>query len=157
MRPETMTVKREPDVDNLLGLFDLVGVLARRRYQLAERHFSALGLNHTEARLLTLLTREGGAAAQETLSGMLHVDRSNAGRGLKRLEAEGYVSRRQDETDKRSKLIQITAKGREATVSVSKLRRRIAQDLFQGLTDEQVGEVFSLLQRIDVNRGDEVR
>ena len=35
-------------------LFDMIGELARRRYQMAEGCFSALGLNHTEARLLAL-------------------------------------------------------------------------------------------------------
>ena len=41
-------------MEHVLELFDAIGVLARRRYQTAERHFARLGLNHSEARLLTL-------------------------------------------------------------------------------------------------------
>ena len=80
-------------MNNLNTLFDLIGGLARRRFQTAERYFSTLGLNHTEARLLNLLDRENGAATQDALSNMLFVDRSNAGRALKSLEHEGYIER----------------------------------------------------------------
>ena len=62
-------------MDNYLKLFDLIGVFARRRYRAAEQNFSTLGLNHTEARLLTLLDQEAGTATQEVLSNMLFVDR----------------------------------------------------------------------------------
>ncbi len=111
-------------MDNFLTLFDLIGVLARRRYQIAERYFSALGLNHTEARLLTLLGREGGTATQETLSNLIFVDRSNVGRALQRLEQGGYIERRKDDVDKRTNLVQITAKGHRTVGELSKLTER---------------------------------
>jgi DNA-binding MarR family transcriptional regulator len=132
-------------MDNLLALFDLIGVLARRRYQTAERYFSALGLNHTEARLLTLLQKENGEATQDALSNMLFVDRSNSGRALKSLEQGGYIDRRKDSADKRTNLVRITAKGRTAVTRISELKREIAQSLFAGLTDDEAGQVIELL------------
>src|SRR5512145_2076009 len=84
------------EVSSFMKLFDLIGELARRRYQAAEQCFSALGLNHTEARLLAILSQHHGVAAQDVLSNRLTVDRSNAGRALQRLEQDGYVSRRKD-------------------------------------------------------------
>ena len=132
---------------NILVLFDLVGVLARRRYQAAERYFSTLGLNHTEARLLTLLHQEDGAATQDALSNMLFVDRSNAGRALKSLEREGYIERRKDDTDKRTNLVQMTAKGRTAVAEISKLRTEMVRGFFGDLTEEEAGEIVGLLRR----------
>ena len=81
---------------NRQELFDLIGALGRRRYQVGEQAFSSLGLNHTEARLLTILDRESGEATQDALSSSLFVDRSNAGRALKGLEQRRYVSRHKD-------------------------------------------------------------
>jgi len=132
---------------NVHVLFDLVGVLARRRYQAAERYFSTLGLNHTEARLLTLLHQENGAATQDALSNMLFVDRSNAGRALKSLERERYIERRKDDTDKRTNLVQMTAKGRTAVAELSKLRTKMIQGFFGDLTEEEAGEIIGLLRK----------
>ncbi len=132
-------------------LLDLIGVLARRRYQAAERSFSAIGLNHTEARLLTLLHEEGGAATQETLSNMIFVDRSNAGRALKNLEQKGYIERCKDDGDKRAKLVQITAKGSEAFSEIAKLKNKMAQVFFGDLTNEEAGAIVEMLRKVIKN------
>lgn len=140
-------VSRGSEMNNFLTLFDLIGVLARRRYQLAEQCFSGLGLNHTEARLLTLIHQEGGAATQEALSRMLYVDRSNAGRALKRLEQSGFIVRRKDDADKRTNLLQITAKGCEAVVDISKLRKKMVQNFFGDLKEDEAGAIVDLLRK----------
>ena len=90
--------QKSPRVD----LFELIGALARRRYQTAERFYAPLGLNHTEARLLKMLDNEAVATTQDALSRRLFVDRSNAGRAFKRLEQAGHVDRRKDDADNRA-------------------------------------------------------
>ena len=134
-------------MDHFLTLFDMIVVLARRRYQEAERRFAALGLNHSEARLLNLLSEAGGSATQETLSNRLLVDRSNAGRALKQLEAGGYVERRKDETDKRANLVQMTPKGRDAVAETSRLRVEMARNFFGDMTEDEAGMVVKILNK----------
>ena len=134
-------------VNSFQTLFDLIGELARRRHQSAERSYATLGLNHTEARLLSLLHHEDGKAAQDTLSTRLTVDRSNAVRALQHLEQDGYVLRRKDDTDKRANLVQITPKGRKAIVEITKLRRRMAQGFFGDLKEEEAAAVVGLLSK----------
>ena len=140
-----------------LALFDLIGVLARRRYATAERCFSALGLNHTEARLLTLLRQEGGATTQDELSNLLYIDRSNAGRALKRLEQEGYIVRRTDDADKRTKHVKITTKGKTAVVEISKIRDRIVESFFGDLKEEDAEQIVDLLNKALADEEHEVR
>ena len=53
---------------NFERLFDAIGAMARRRHTRADSALIALALNHTEARLLTLLQQEGGGASQDVLS-----------------------------------------------------------------------------------------
>jgi DNA-binding MarR family transcriptional regulator len=132
-------------------LFDLIGVLARRRYQTAERCFSALGLNHTEARLLRLLLQEDDITSQDALSNLLFVDRTNAGRALKRLEKGGYIVRRKHDADKRTNLVQITAKGRKAVVEIAKLRNKVAQSFFGDLKEDEASAIVDLLRRALTN------
>jgi MarR family transcriptional regulator for hemolysin len=128
-----------------LELFELLGALARRRYQAAERAFAPLGLNHTEGRLLSMLEGEGGAATQDSLSRRLTVDRSNAGRAFKRLEAAGYVERRRDDADARAYLVGITPKGREAAAEVDRLRGEIARTFFEELSEADAARAIALL------------
>jgi DNA-binding MarR family transcriptional regulator len=137
----------ELKMDNLLTLFDLIGELARRRRQAAEQGFSALGLNHTEARLLTLLDREGGAAAQDALSNLMFVDRSNAGRALHHLEQAGQIERRKGDVDKRTNLVHMTAKGQATVAEISKLRGEMAHSFFGDLTDDEAGSIVALLRK----------
>jgi DNA-binding MarR family transcriptional regulator len=149
--------KGSSEANGFLALFDLIGELARRRYQAAERYFSALGLNHTEARLLTLLRQEDGVAAQDALSNRLSVDRSNAGRALQRLERDRYVLRRKDDADRRANLVQITPKGRKAVVEISRLRKRMAQSFFGDLKEDEAGAIVDLLRKALTNEQYEMR
>lgn len=139
--------RANPESNSFLTLFDLIGELARRRYHTAERCFSALGLNHTEAHLLALLRREGGVAAQDVLSNGLSVDRSNSGRAMQRLEQAGYVVRRKDEVDKRANLVQITPKGAKSVVEISKLKKKMAQSFFGDLKEDEAGVIVDLLRK----------
>lgn len=135
-------------MDPRLALFDLIGALARRRYAAGERGFAALDLNHTEARLLTLLNEGGGAVAQDTLANGLVIDRSNAGRALKRLERDGYVARRKDDADRRANVVALTAKGRKTVGAIAKLRVAIAERFFRGLDDAEAGAAVALLEKV---------
>ncbi|MBL8645481.1 MAG: MarR family transcriptional regulator [Rhodospirillaceae bacterium] len=133
-------------------MFEMVGVLARRRYLIGEKHFSSLGLNHSEARLITLLSQGGGAIAQDALTNAMHIDRSNAGRALKRLEQDGYVVRRKDAEDKRANFVRMTDKGRKAAGDIVKLRKRIAQTFFGDLSEREAEVVLHLLGKALVEK-----
>jgi DNA-binding MarR family transcriptional regulator len=128
-------------------LFELIGALARRRYQTAERRYASLGLNHTEARLLKMLDNEGGATTQDALSRRLSVDRSNAGRAFKRLEQAGYVARRKDDADSRTNFVDITPQGREAAAEVNRLSKEMARTFFGDLTERDAATIATLLRK----------
>ena len=138
---------REPQISPHVDLFGLIGVFARRRYQAAEHSYAALGLNHTEARLLGMLAGEGGTATQDALSRRLYVDRSNAGRAFKRLEQAGYVSRHKDEADGRTNIVDITATGRDAAADVARLGGEIARTFFGELSEADAAAVAALLRK----------
>lgn len=133
-------------MENYLALFDMIGVLARRRYQTAEREFAAIGLNHTEARLLSLLKEAGGECGQERLSEQLYIDRSNAGRALKRLEQDGYIAREKDAADRRAYIVRLETKGRKAVRDIAKIRDAIVAGFFGDLSEREAGKVVALLE-----------
>jgi DNA-binding MarR family transcriptional regulator len=81
------------------------------------------------------------------LSEALTVDRSNAVRALQRLDIGDYVRRRQNLADKRANVIQITAKGRKTVAAISRVREKMARELFGNLTKKQVDVAIRLLNR----------
>lgn len=129
-------------------LFEIIGVLARRRYQCAERQFAKLGLNHSEARILILLEQEEGTATQDTLSSQLFVDRSNAGRALKSLEHSGHITRKKDETDKRTNMVHLTALGKDTILEIQKLKQGIIDGFFGTLSEKEAGHVVTLMKKV---------
>ena len=136
----------ERTTDPRLDLFELIGALARRRYQTAERFYAPLGLNHTEARLLKMLDDESGATTQDALSRRLFVDRSNAGRAFRRLEQAGHVGRRKDDADHRTNLVEITLGGREAAAEIKRLGDEMARSFFGDLTEVDAATIVTLLR-----------
>jgi DNA-binding MarR family transcriptional regulator len=142
----THTLSSDTEMSNHDELFQLIGVLARKRHRAAERGYAALGLNHTEARLLTILAGEGGTSTQEALSRQMTVDRSNAGRAFKRLEQEGHVTRRRSDSDARTNFVDITERGREAAAEVARLRDALAATFFGDLTEAEAAKVVKLLR-----------
>lgn len=129
-------------------LFELIGDLARKRYQEAEKNFAPIGLNHSEARLLSLLQKSGGRSTQEILSSQLSIDRSNAGRALNKLEKNGYVTREESLKDRRTRLVLMTKLGMETVVEIQKIRKQIIEDLFSGLSEAEAHEAALILQKV---------
>ena len=132
---------------NFERLFDAIGAMARRRHTRADSALIALGLNHTEARLLTLLQQEGGSASQDVLSSRIFVDRTHAGRALKHLQQEGFVARRTSEADRRANVVQLTPKGRKAAGLLVRQRKTMAHGFFGDLTAEEAGVAADLIEK----------
>ena len=128
-------------------LFERIGILARERYHAAERQFATIGLNHTEARLLVLLDQAGGKSAQDALSSQLMIDRSNAGRALKKLEAAGFIGRMRSQTDRRGYDVTMTDAGRHILTDINRLREMIIGDLLGNLTLEEARQAAMLLDK----------
>lgn len=128
------------------ALFDLIGVLARKRHHLAEEEYTALGLNHTEARLLTIIRERGGSMPQEDLSQRVGIDRTNTGRALQKLENKGYLLRESDETDRRAKFIRLTTKGSSAAAEIAEIRKQLALTFFGSLSELQAQRIVGELE-----------
>lgn len=127
-------------------LFDLIGELAHKRFRMAERALIVLGLNHSEARLISVLAQQG-SMTQDALSATLTIDRSNAGRSLKKMESRGYIIRTKDELDKRTNVVAITDAGRKVAVEVDAVRDSLVSALFQDLAEEDAEVIVDLLRR----------
>ena len=95
-----------------------------------------------------MLAADAARPRRRPCRGGISVDRSNAGRAFKRLEHAGYVSRRRDDADSRTNLVDITPEGSRAAAEVDRLRRRLAADFFGELSKAEAATVVNLLRKV---------
>lgn len=106
-----MDQERQQQVcDDVFRLLDTVKAVT---FQLAEAH----GLTRMQLFVLYLLERQGEAAMGQ-VAGSLHCDASNVTGIVDRLVAGGLVSRQELASDRRTKTLQLTAKGKKAIAAL---------------------------------------
>lgn len=86
-----------------------------------------IGLTHAAVVVLHHLAT-GGPANPDSLAKQVRVQPQTMSRTLDRMERDGYVERRQDDTDRRRRIVTITGPGRTAWESAHHLERTVVPD-----------------------------
>jgi len=79
------------------------------------------------------------------------LDKSTLTGILNRLERDGYISRRPDESDKRKSLIFLTGKEKHFENRITAVSSEMNEIFYAGFTDEEILQFDDLLQRILTN------
>jgi|SRR5918992_4435561 DNA-binding MarR family transcriptional regulator len=122
-------------------LLALLGQEAMRRLRAAH---TAQDLSPRQFQLLGLL-HDHGAMGQRELGQTMRVDPSILVALLNPLEADGYVSRDRDPTDRRRHVVTLTPSGRRHLDSAARAQREAEDGLFAGLDDDQRDQLRALL------------
>ena len=88
---------------------------------------------------------------QETLAHNLQTDKATSARAIKKLEKEGYVRRKIDDTDKRAYKIFLTKKAKDLKPKIKKITRDWTNTLLTGFSVDEKDLMFSFLERIAQN------
>jgi DNA-binding MarR family transcriptional regulator len=99
--------------------------------------------------LLTLFKEDG--ISQDTLTERLLVDKATTARALGKLEAEGYVERVVNETDRRKIRINLTVKGRHFEPTMKRILDEWIGGITKDLTPDEEEKLLDLLRRVERN------
>lgn len=86
--------------------------------------------------------------SQEQIARRIYIDKSNVTRHLGALEREGFVERRQSETDRRVTLVYPTEKAMEIYPYVRQVTREWNEYLTDGWSEEEIEQLKALLARV---------
>ncbi|HEX8007561.1 MAG TPA: MarR family transcriptional regulator [Trebonia sp.] len=112
------------------------------------------GLTFARYEALVLLAfSRAGALPLRVMGERLMVHPTSVTNTIDRLEAQGMVVRRPNPEDGRGRLAEITQRGRDA-VRVATRDLMTAEFGMAGYSDEQLGELFSLLRELRLTAGD---
>jgi DNA-binding MarR family transcriptional regulator len=147
MRPATSQAHGRP----MLPLYQMPGHLIRRAHQVSTALFAeecaAFGLTSVQYAALMALRANPGVDATR-LSTLIAFDRSTIGDVLDRLETKGWVLRGPSPTDRRVKLLSLTAAGEAMLDQVADAVERVQQRLLEPLAPADREVIVRLLAQI---------
>lgn len=118
--------------------------------------FQELGLTVGEgqAKILKCLL-EQGSMTQRQLADKCMLDVTTMSRTLDKLQGAGYLLRTVNPSCRRSFLICITEKGKEKAASVQKIFSDLDEQIWQGISEDEMEVLYQTLQKIMKNFKDD--
>jgi DNA-binding MarR family transcriptional regulator len=109
--------------------------------------FEREGFEHYDYGVLAILA-EGAPETQATIAGALNVDPSRLVAVLDSLEQRGLVARQRDPQDRRRHVVSITADGKRDLGRLRELTKKLENEYFGPLDEEERETLRGLLQRL---------
>lgn len=132
------------------GLAAAVVNAARSMRTVLSRNLLATGLYAGQDGVILALAEEGGLTAG-ALAARLGVKAPTMTRTVGRLEAQGFVERRPDETDGRLTVVYLTEAGRASVERITEAGRLSEQQAAEGFSEKDMRNILKLLRAMDEN------
>lgn len=142
--------KKSHDDVSGAGLAAAVINAARSMRTVLSRNLLATGLYAGQDGVILALSEEGGLTAG-ALATRLGVKAPTMTRTIGRLEAQGFVERRPDETDGRLTVVHLTESGRASVDTITEAGRLSEEQAAEGLSEKDVRQLLKLLRTMDEN------
>ena len=140
-----------PDLDKRFGF--LLNDVARLLRQHVDQRAQSLGLTRTQWRALAHIARREGIH-QAALAEILEVEPITLARLIDRLEARGFVERRLDPADRRTRRLYLTDKAHPVSRRMSELAAVLLAEAFAGFSQAEIAALYDGLERMKGNLAD---
>ncbi|GAA0615837.1 MarR family transcriptional regulator [Virgibacillus siamensis] len=127
-----------------------IGIIARSLDSISNIEFKELDLTKGQFLYLVRICENPGII-QEKLAEMIKVDRTTAARAVKRLEIQGFIEKRDDETNKKIKRLLPKEKGENVYPFLKREGEHSNKIALSGMTSDEIDTFHALLQRVREN------
>ncbi len=128
----------------------LIGDVSRMIRTVYDRRVEPLGLTRAQWRGMTRLNRLE-SCTQTELATALEIEKPTLGKLIERLEVKGWVDRRADPNDARSKRLYLTPAARPVLADMHKEAEDVVAGIFAGLDGEEAARLHAMLDHIKRN------
>jgi DNA-binding MarR family transcriptional regulator len=139
-----MNKKRIPPPVDLMGLLHTAYDVQAK----VEAKLARIGLSLPKLLALKAMSEAGESIALGQLAERLSCVKSNITQLVDRLEADGFVARRADPRDRRTKLAVLTAAGRKACRDGTRLQEESERTLLASLSRGDRRRLAALLEKV---------
>lgn len=112
-------------------------IIARQARTNFDNQMANRGLTRSKWTLVAAVARRPGTSQRE-MAAILQMSEASAGRLIDRLCHDGLLERRQSEQDRRVYLIYLSEAGEPLLEQIAQQARQMEDEMFQGITDEQL-------------------
>lgn len=130
------------------------GFLIKTLEHLYKKRFEALAqersLTLPQCKALYYLSRNQGIS-QKRLAELTDIEPMTLVRILDRMEADGWIERRADPTDRRARSLYLTAGANPVLEQIDKLSTQMRAEALHGLTADERTQLMQLLERVHAN------
>lgn len=130
----------------------LIHDVSRLRRTLFDQRMKPMGITRSQWWVLTNLTRhEGAELTQSELAKLLEVGKVTVGGLIDRLEANGFVIRKQDPHDRRSRRISASPQGKRLIEEIQSIAMELDAASLEGVTEEELDVLVNVLSKMKRN------
>jgi len=143
-----------PGTDRADAIHQAIGMIiktSRLHHRGIENKLSNTGLHRSQRMMLLHLSCRDSVPSQRELADHFNISPACVARTLKALASEGYISRSCDADDQRRNHVSITEKGLKAVEETHCAFDQFDQTVCEGLSDEELQQLTSLLERLVQN------
>ena len=133
-------------MDKKYLVWDIIKI-AREHRKTVEKRICSLGIHPSQHHFLMHLA-VNGACTQNNIAEAMEVSAAAVAVSLKKLEKGGYIEKRISESDGRSNLIALTAKGEDVVQKSRLMFEEVDQKMFDCLTEEQQNQLHAFMEQI---------
>ena len=137
------------DLSNVPDL-GLLGIVLHRIMKQAKGKYEEFDLNRSQASILFTL-HQHSSMSQKELAERLNMTPPSITSAIRKMEQEGYIRRRQDETDQRVMRRALTEKGESCIENVKRVADEMHELIFRGMSPEEIMLFRRLLIQINEN------
>jgi DNA-binding MarR family transcriptional regulator len=131
--------------DTTFELAELLIHAARRLRRGSTAQLAPLGLTNAQARVLAIVATAGRPLRMADIAARLEVVPRSVTTMVDGVEAAGLIVRSADPDDRRSVLVNLTARGHALLESLERARRVTAENVFGRLADHEQADLARLL------------
>jgi DNA-binding MarR family transcriptional regulator len=131
----------------------LIATAARLLARVTDARFRDIGISMSQLPVLVAL-KNGASLSQKELTRLAGVEQPSMAQLLARMERDGVVRRKPDPADGRSSLISLTARTLKLIDPARAIMAQGNRDALAGFSDQEVGQLVALLQRVIANVSD---
>ncbi|WP_369051763.1 MarR family winged helix-turn-helix transcriptional regulator [Bacillus paranthracis] len=127
-----------------------IGMIARALDSISNIEFKEYELTKGQYLYLVRICENPGII-QEKLSEMIKVDRTTAARAIKKLEINGFIEKKEDESNKKIKKLFPTEKGKNVYPFITRENDYSNTVALEGFSETEAETISNLLQRVRKN------
>ncbi|MGL4568466.1 MAG: MarR family winged helix-turn-helix transcriptional regulator [Fusobacteriaceae bacterium] len=126
-----------------------IAILSRKSHLFLTKELIDKGCDIVPGQIMFLMTLyNNGSIRQDNFHQILHIDKGNSAKSLKKLEELEYISRVRDEKDKRVYIVFPTEKALELKPLIFSILKKLDNFLGNNLSLQEHNQLLNLLKKI---------